>query len=156
MEAYNKSGGRPTADSCIRRKETVMIAVGAADRKPGASLLAAPKQWPNEDTFQLEATLGPPDLIVKSKAWTMAAQAPDIQFRAQVDLPLIEGRWVRAAETKPSLKGRRIAHHASTYLIRPGDPAAIEAERRMRGGLPGADVTVDRANAQIDGRELFT
>ena len=86
---------------------TIVAWVDAGAPLGNRSDLPAPKQWPNEDTFQLEATLGPPDLIVKSKAWTMAAQAPDIQFRAQVDLPLIEGRWVRAAETKPSTIARR-------------------------------------------------
>jgi hypothetical protein len=119
-----------------------------------------PKQWPNDDRFQLEEILGPPDLIVKSKAWTMPAEAQDAHFRPSVELPLTEPRWVRAAETKPSLKGRRIAHHASTYLRQPESAEAIEVERALRQGQVGVDaVLAARAQAATDTtdvRELFT
>lgn len=121
--------------------------------------LPAPRQWPKGDKFQLEEILGPPDLVVKSKPWTMPAHAPDIHFRPQVDIPLTEGRWVRAAETKPSLKGRRIAHHSSTFIVRPEGPDAIEAERQMRAGQPGADAAlaaVRDGGSPFPGKELFT
>jgi hypothetical protein len=118
--------------------------------------LPPPRQWPNEDRFQLEAVLGPPDMIIKSKPFTMPAQAPDTHFRAQAELPLTEGRWVRAAETKPSLKGRRIAHHASTYLIRPEGAEVLEAERKLRAGQPGIDAALARGDDPLTARELFT
>jgi hypothetical protein len=120
--------------------------------------LPPPKQWPSGDRFFLEQTLGPPDLIVRSKPWTMAPQAPDIALETEVDVPqLTEPRWVRASETKPSLRGRRIAHHSNTYLLRPQTPEAIAAERAIRAGQPGADLAIaGRRSAPTMERELFT
>jgi len=120
--------------------------------------LPPPKQWPSGDRFSLEETLGPPDLVVKANAWTMAPKAPDVLFETQVDVPqLTEPRWVRASETKPSLKGRRIAHHSNAYLLRPQTPEAIAAERAIRAGQPGADLAVaERRSSPTIERELFT
>src|SRR5712691_7578105 len=117
-----------------------------------------PKQWPSGDRFFLAATMGPPDMIVRSTPWTMAAMAPDIMRETQVDVPqLTEPRWVRASETKPSLKGRRIAHHANTYLLRPQTPDAIAAEGAVRAGQPGADLVIaGRRNPATREREVFT
>ena len=112
-----------------------------------------PKQWPSGDRFFLEDVLGPPDLVVRAKPFTMPAQSADIHFETEVPIPLTEPRWVRASETKPSLKGRRIAHHATTYLIRPQTPEAIAAERAVRAGQAGADVGDRRAPEHADGRE---
>jgi len=121
----------------------------AADMPPA-------RQWSNDNAFFLEARLGPPDLIVKAAAWTMPAQAPDISFESVVDIPgLTEPRWVRASETRPSLKGRRIAHHASTYVLRPRSAEAVAAERAARGNQPGADLAVGESRA-TDLEELFT
>jgi hypothetical protein len=120
--------------------------------------MPAPKQWPSGDRFFLEEQFGPPDLIVRSKPWTMSPQAPDILFEPQIELAgLTEPRWVRASETKPSLKGRRIAHHANTYLLRPQTPEAIAAERAVRAGQPGADLVIaDRRSGPTIEREVFT
>jgi len=117
-----------------------------------------PRQWPSGDRFFLEATMGPPDMIVRSNPWTMAPMAPDIMRETQVDVPqLTEPRWVRASETKPSLKGRRIAHHNNTYLLRPQTPEAIAAERAMRAGQPGADLVIaERRSTPTTEKELFT
>ncbi len=119
--------------------------------------LPAPKQWPSGDRFSLEDLYGPPDLVVRSKPWTVAPQAPDILFETAVDIPLKEPVWVRAAETKPSLSGRRIAHHSNTYLLRPQTPEAIAAERAVRAGQPGADLVVEgRRSGPTAEREVFT
>jgi len=115
------------------------------------------KQWPAGDRFFLEEVFGPPDLIVRSKSWTMPAQGPDVLFEAEVDIPLVEPRWVRAAETKPSLKGRRIAHHSNSYLLRPQTPEAMATEKALRSGQPGADVVfAGRQSTPASERELFT
>jgi hypothetical protein len=116
------------------------------------------KEWPKGDRFFLEEVLGPPDLIVRSKPWTMAAQAPDAMFETEVDVPqLTEPRWVRASETRPSLKGRRIAHHSNTYLLRSPSADSIAAERALRAGQPGAELVInDRQTSPTVERELFT
>jgi mono/diheme cytochrome c family protein len=117
-----------------------------------------PKQWPSGDRFLLEEKLGPPDLVVRSKPYTMTARAPDVAIESIVDVPeLTEPRWVRAAETKPSLVGRRIVHHANTYLLRPQTPEAVEADRAARAGQPGADfaTAIRRSPSGIE-KEMFT
>ena len=74
--------------------------------------LPRPVVWPAGDRFELEVRLGPPDLVVQSRPWAMPADGQDAWFRPRVELNLDESIWVRAAETKPSLEGRRIVHHA--------------------------------------------
>ena len=115
------------------------------------------KQWPSGDRFFLEDTLGPPVLVVRAKRFTMPAQAADMYFEAEANVPLTEPRWVRATETKPSLKGRRIAHHANTWLIRPQTEVAIAAERAARAGQAGADTVIgERLNGAQDEKEGFS
>ena len=124
--------------------------------------LPPPRVWPDGDRFRLESALGPPDLVVRSVPFTMPAVAQDTFFRPFVDVPLTEPRWIRAAETKPSGRdGRRIAHHASTFLHQPETPEFLEAERAMLAGQAAADAVLqvarDRAGGDpIDTREMFT
>jgi hypothetical protein len=140
--------------------DTIVRWVDAGAPRGNPADMPPPKQWPSDDRFRLEEKLGPPDLVVRSKAWTMPASAQDTHFRPQVDLPLTEPRWVRASETKPSLKGRRIAHHASTYIVPPEGEEALLAERAVRDGQPGADAGLaaarDRVTDPNGRRELFT
>lgn len=138
--------------------ETIVKWVDAGAARGDADDMPTPKQWPSGDRFFLEDLLGPPDLVVRSKPWTMPAQGPDVKLEVAVDVPeLTEPRWVRASETKPSLRGRRIAHHANSYLLRPQTAEAIAAERAVRAGQPGADLVIaGRRSAPTTERELFT
>ncbi len=138
--------------------ETIVTWIDAGAPRGDAKDMPPRKQWPSGDRFFLEDTLGPPDVIVRSKPWTMVPQAPDVLAETEVDVPqLTEPRWVRASETKPSLKGRRIAHHANTYLLRPQTPDAIAAEGAVRAGQPGADLVIaGRRNPATREREVFT
>ena len=121
-----------------------------------------PREWPSGDRFRLEDSLGPPDHVVTFDAFTMPAVAQDTFFRPMADVGLSEPRWVRAAETKPSGRdGRRIAHHASTYLHQPENSALLEAETALLSGQAAADVVLEIARQRIGGypidtREMFT
>lgn len=80
--------------------------------------LPPPRQWPAANGWQLAAQLGrPPDLIVKSKAWTMPAKGQDQWWKPIVPSGLGEDRWVRAVEVRPSVKGRKIVHHAVVQVV---------------------------------------
>jgi len=137
--------------------DTIVRWVDAGAPRGDVKDMPPAKQWPTGEKFFLEEVLGPPDLVVRAKAFTMPGQSPDVHFETDVDLPLADPRWVRASETKPSLAGRRIAHHASTYLIRPQTPESIAAERTMRSGQPGANVVMDeRRFAAGSDKEFFT
>ena len=81
--------------------------------------LPPPVEWPADDIWRLaeEFNYGPPDIIVKSTPWTQAPQGQDQWWQPVVDTGLTEDRWVRAIEIRPSPVGRRIVHHAVTYLV---------------------------------------
>jgi hypothetical protein len=136
--------------------DTVVRWIDSGAARGDVKDMPAPKQWPGGERFFLEETLGPPDLVVRARPFTMPAHSPDVHLETEVEIPLLDPRWVRASETKPSLKGRRIAHHASTYLLRPQTPEAIAAERTARAGQPGADVALDERRRGSGEREFFT
>ena len=138
--------------------ETIVTWIDAGAPRGDAEDMPPPKDWPSGDRFFLEDILGPPDLVVRAGRRTMPAEGPDVLFETEVDVPgLTEPRWVRASETKPSLKGRRIAHHANMYLLRPQTPEAIAAERAVRAGQPGADLVIaGRRSDPTTEREVFT
>ena len=137
--------------------ETIVRWVDAAAPRGDLKDMPPPKQWRSGNRFSLEDVLGPPDLVVRANPFTMPAQSTDVHFEAEVALPLTEPRWVRASETKPSLRGRRIAHHADMFLSRPETPEAIAAERAARASQPGADVVIDQRRTESSGeREYFT
>ena len=63
------------------------------------------RQWNDNNEWKGMKDLGPPDLIIKSEPY--------------------EPRWLRAVEMRPgTLKGRRITHHAVTYLAQ-NDPDSL-------------------------------
>jgi cytochrome c553 len=77
-----------------------------------------PVTWPDPGEFRLSATMGPPDLVIRSKPYTVPEMGQDIWWRPIVDTGLTENRCIRAVETKPSLAARRVTHHAnSTFRV---------------------------------------
>ncbi len=97
------------------------------------------KQWPQDNEWRAAKELGPPDLIIKSKPYTMAPRRQDVWWRPVSQVALTEPRWVRAIEMRPgTLAGRKITHHAVAYLAQ-DDPASMDP-----GGI-----------ADVRGRALF-
>ncbi|MCE2483834.1 MAG: hypothetical protein J4F33_13465, partial [Alphaproteobacteria bacterium] len=133
---------------------------GAPEGNPAD--MPPPLEWPSGDRFRLESELGPPDLVVRSVPFTMPAVGQDAFFRPIVDVPLTEPRWIRAAETKPSGRdGRRIAHHASTFVHQPESREFLDAERALLQGQAAADAVLQVARERaggdpIDTREMLT
>ena len=107
----------------------------AGDPKDMPSAVA----WPSGDTWEFATKFGQPDLVVKSPAWQMLAQAQDAWYKPIVDTGLNEPRWVRAIEIRPSTKkGRRITHHALARLKQDdgGDPTKTSGDAAdATGGL---------------------
>ena len=101
--------------------------------------MPAAKQWPAENEWKAAKELGQPDLVIQSEPYTMAAHHQDVWWRPVSDIPLTEPRWVRAVEMRPgTLAGRKITHHAVTYLAQ-DDPESI---------IPGSD-------AELRGRAML-
>jgi hypothetical protein len=69
---------------------------------------------------------GPPDLVIRSSEYTMAAQHQDVWYRPMSDIPITEPRWAKMVEIRPTNpKGRRIIHHSIAYLVLNNDPDAV-------------------------------
>ncbi len=97
---------------------TVVRWVDAGAPLGNINQMPPPKQWPNEDEWQLAKQYGQPDLIIKSDPYTIPAVNQDQWWRPTTDIPLTEPRWVRAVEMRPaSPAGRRVTHHAIAYLL---------------------------------------
>jgi hypothetical protein len=95
-----------------------------------AKNMPPPKQWPDENGWQLAQKYGEPDLVLKSEPYTMPAVSQDQWWRPTTEIPLTEARWVRAVEMRPGTPaGRRITHHAIGYLLQnepKGSPGASD------------------------------
>ena len=75
-------------------------------------------KFPDPNRWQLADKLGQPDLVIKSKPYTLAARTQDKWFRPVVETGVTEPRWVRAIEVKPARpQDRKIVHHALAYLL---------------------------------------
>jgi hypothetical protein len=78
---------------------------------------------------------GPPDLVIRSPEYTMAANHQDVWYRPMSDIPITEPRWARMVEIRPTtLKGRRILHHSIAYLVLNNDPEAVNTGTSTGGG----------------------
>ena len=94
-----------------------------ADMPPAA-------EFPDPSAWQFEETFGrPPDLVVASEPYTLAAQTQDKWFTPTVATGLTKERWVKAIEIRPSWPdGPRVVHHALAFLIQQEDPDEMSAE----------------------------
>jgi len=108
---------------------------------PKPKALVTDNQWQGvRDGF------GPPDLVIKSSEYTMAAQHQDVWYRPMSDLPIDEPRWVKMVEIRPSnLKARKIIHHSIAYLVLNNDPEAVNTGTASGPGR-GFDDATDLVN----------
>jgi len=93
-----------------------------------------PQQWPSDDGWQLAKQFGPPDFVLKSSPYTMAAVGQDQWWKPLTDVPVTEPRWARAVEMRPGTAiGRKITHHALAHLVQE-DPDAEKFAGFLGGG----------------------
>jgi hypothetical protein len=104
--------------------DTIVRWVDAGAPQGDPKDMPPPKTFANDDVWNFASQFGgPPDLIIKSPAYTMPAQALDQWYKPVVETGLTEPRWVRAIEIRPAtVKGRRITHHALARLQQDNDP----------------------------------
>lgn len=99
--------------------ETIVKWVDAGAPQGDPKDMPAAVKFPDPNRWQLAEKLGQqPDLIIKSKPYTLAARTQDKWFRPVVETGLTEPRWVRAIEVKPARdQDRKIVHHVLAYLL---------------------------------------
>jgi hypothetical protein len=93
--------------------DTIVRWVDAGAALGDVKELPPPVKWPNGDAW----AIGTPDLVVQSPTHIVAANGPDWWGDYTVSTGLTEDRYVRAIQTMPSRAGRRVIHHALTFLI---------------------------------------
>jgi hypothetical protein len=135
--------------------DTIVRWVDGGSQKGDMKDMPPAKQWPDEAVWNFAGMFGgPPDLIIKSPAYTMPAVAQDAWYKPSVETGLTEPRWVRAIEIRPStVKGRKITHHALAMLQQTerGDAATAAAATAAIADPAAAAV----ATAALGGAGLF-
>ena len=121
--------------------------------------LPPPVEWPDPARWQLSEQFGEPDLIVRSKPYSIAAQGMDKWWRPYTPTGLTEKRWVRAIEINPSVPGgHRAVHHVLAYLIQDeegvtGLPDDFPIDAPGRSGMVGPGLFMEWAIGKVG--EIF-
>jgi mono/diheme cytochrome c family protein len=79
--------------------------------------MPAPVVWPDPTAFRLADQFGQPDVIVRSTPYDIPAVGQDRWWQPVVDSGIPSNRCIRAIETKPSVEGRAVAHHANSNWV---------------------------------------
>lgn len=90
---------------------------------------------PEAGQYRLAANYGPPDLIIKASKYTVPAVGQDRWWRPSVPSGLTTDRCIKAIETKPSVAGRAVTHHANSIFVPGSSTAEPDA---VGGGGPGS------------------
>jgi hypothetical protein len=93
--------------------------------------LPPPLTFPDPTKWAFADQFGPPDLIVRTKPFSLPARGQDVWWRPVVPTGLTKDRCIKAVSVKPSLKGRAAAHHANSELLVPDEKSGqyVENER---------------------------
>jgi hypothetical protein len=106
-----------------------------------------PITFPDLSRWAFADEFGPPDLVIKTKPFSLPAQGQDTWWRPVVPVGLIEDRCIKAVSVRPSLKGRAAAHHANSELLQLDEKTGqwVEKERLSEYALgkTGEIVPVD-------------
>jgi len=102
---------------------------GAPEGDPAQ--LPPPVEWPDPSQFRLAEQFGQPDVIVRSTPYTVPATGQDRWWQPVVETGITTQRCIRAIETKPSVAGRSVAHHANSSWRAP------EGADGATGGIGG-------------------
>ena len=132
---------------------TAWVAAGSPEGDPAD--LPAPVEWPDPAEFGLAGQFGEPDLIIKSDPYDVPEVGQDRWWRPLVPTGITDDRCIMAIETKPSIEGRAVAHHANSSFRVDGQSAGrlseyalgkvgeIVPEGACRRAPAGSDVAFD-------------
>ena len=79
--------------------------------------LPTPIEWPDLNAWTYEDEFGPPDLVIKTKPYTLPAEGADVWWKPIVPSGLTEDRCMKAVHVRASESGRGVAHHANSRLL---------------------------------------
>ena len=93
-------------DTIVRWVDEGVPVGDPADLPPPLSFPAL-NEWAYQDDF------GPPDLVIKTKPYTIAAEGSDVWWRPIVPSGLTEDRCMKAVSVRTAAEGRGVAHHSN-------------------------------------------
>jgi mono/diheme cytochrome c family protein len=93
---------------------TISAWVDAGAPEGNAADLPPPVVWPDPTQFRLAERFGEPDVIVRSTPYTVPQDGQDRWWQPVVETGISTQRCIRAIETKPSVAGRQVTHHANS------------------------------------------
>ena len=104
-----------------------------ADMPPPVTFAVNLHEW------TLENEIGrPPDLVVPiPEPFFVPAGSPNWWIELVSDTGLTEDRWIKAYETKPSVEGFPVVHHATTRMFLPSAPEEQESFSEYALGKTG-------------------
>jgi len=118
---YDRGIGIQDLKEDLRLSETEidLIArwVDAGAQQGNPADLPPPVSFPDPNEWAYAQQFGPPDLVVKSPAFSLAANGQDKWWRPIVPVGLEEDRCIRAMSVRPSVRGRAATHHANSELL---------------------------------------
>lgn len=79
--------------------------------------LPPPLSFPDPAKWAFADQFGQPDLVIRTKPFTLPPKGQDVWWRPVVPTGLTTDRCIKAISVKPSLKGRAAAHHANSELL---------------------------------------
>jgi mono/diheme cytochrome c family protein len=104
-------------------RATILAWVDQGAPEGDISKAPAPLDFNDALVWRLEDQMGsPPDLVVESKPYDLAAVTQDKWFRPSTPTGLTEERWVKAIEIRPKNDAsRRVVHHSLAFLLQQED-----------------------------------
>ena len=108
------------------QRQTILTWVDQGALEGDASKAPAAREFNDALIWRLESQLGaPPDLVVASETYDLAAVTQDKWFRPTTPTGLTEEKWVKAIEIRPtSMASRGVIHHSLAFLLQQDDGKA--------------------------------
>ena len=98
--------------------ETIARWVDAGSPEGDPADMPPPVEWPDPAEWRLAERFGQPDVIVRSEPYDVPEIGQDRWWKPVVPTGISAERCIRAVETKPSVVGRGVTHHAnSTFRV---------------------------------------
>lgn len=115
--------------------------------------LPPPVEFPDASEYRLAAEYGEPDMIIRAEPFTVPAEGQDIWWQPVVESGLTRDRCIRAIETKPSVPGRAVTHHANSTFRVADEEESVRLSEYALGKLgeiiPEDACRIAPANSQV-------
>ena len=110
-----------------------------------------PIKFRNPDEWAFADEFGAPDLIIKTRPFTLQANGQDVWWRPVVPTGVSEDRCIKAVSVKPSAKGRAAAHHANSEIMTRDEKTGVymETERLSEYALGKAGEIVPPDSCRV-------